>query len=79
MYRLPLTKEHFSPVFILITHQSFSGEHLQEFEQHLAVSHVHVEVPDTVAHADQVRVHPFLESLLLYTLSFVWKYNNIVL
>lgn len=55
------------------THQSFSRQHLQEFQQVLAVPHVHIEIPDAAAHTHQVRVDPFLEGLLLHALTLVWK------
>lgn len=58
---------------IIITHQSLSGQHLQQLDEHPSVSQVHVQIRDPTRHARQVWVHPFGEGLLLHRLSLICR------
>ena len=61
---------------IRFAYKSFAGEHFQQFQQHLAVAQVRVEVADAVADAHQMRIDPFLKRLLLHALSLVCCINK---
>lgn len=56
-----------------ITHQSLSGQHLQQLDEHPSISQVHVQIRDPTRHARQVWVHPFGEGLLLHGLSLICR------
>ena len=52
--------------------QPLSGENLKEFDEHLAIAEVGVEIGDLAVDPHKVRVHPLRERLLLHMLSLVW-------
>lgn len=52
-------------------HQSFTGEHLQQLDEHASVPQVQVEVRDATSHTGQDGVDPFGEGLLLDRLPLI--------
>ena len=54
------------------SHQSFTRQHLQQFNEHASVPQVQVEVGDATADPGQDRVDPFCEGLLLNRLTLIW-------
>jgi hypothetical protein len=55
------------------TDQSLSREDLEQFDEHLAIPQVDVQVLDAAPDAREVRVDPFGECLLLYTFTLICK------
>lgn len=56
-----------------VFYQSFTGQHLQQFNEHASVPEVQVEVRDTTADPGQDGVDPFSEGLLLNRLTLIWS------
>lgn len=53
------------------SHQSFTGQHLQQFDEHASIPQVQVEVGDATADPGQDRVDPLSEGLLLNGLTLI--------
>ena len=51
------------------THQSFSGENLEQFEKESSIPEIRVEILDAAIDAAQVYIDPFGERLLLHVLT----------
>lgn len=54
-----------------VIYQAFSGEDLQQFDEHASVPQVQVEVGDATADPGQDGVDPFREGLLLNRLTLI--------
>ena len=55
------------------TYQSFTGQHLQQFQQHFSIPQVDIHLVDSAANPGQVWIHPFCESFLLDNFSLIWQ------
>ena len=67
------TISHFRLVYIQLknTHQSFSGQDLQQLDEKLAIPEICVEIIDSAVDAHQMGVNPLGEGFLLNMLSLI--------